>query len=67
MASFELHLDTDNAAFGETAAKRSAEVARILRVAADKIEDERIAAPLYDSNGNRVGQFVWDIEESDEH
>jgi len=53
-----LHISTtDNAAFGEDPRE---EVARILRVAADKVEAQGIgwnSIILHDLNGNRVGDI----------
>jgi hypothetical protein len=60
MSSFSLNLNIDNAAFGED---RSLEIARILREAADKLEAGSTGSQLRDFNGNRVGQFVIDIDE----
>lgn len=50
---FTLTLNTDNAAFEDY----SAEVARILRTAADRIENGVGAGSLADANGNAVGSF----------
>lgn len=49
-----VRIKTDNAAFEED---RDAELARILRIAADKIEHGNETAKLYDVNGNAVGEF----------
>lgn len=49
-----IRIKTDNAAFDED---RDAELARILRIAADKIEHGNDTAELYDINGNPVGEF----------
>lgn len=68
---FRVGIATDNAAFcggdGEPSAEaRAAEVARILRVLADRIEHEsRFGATeptviLRDANGNRVGSAIWE-------
>lgn len=59
---FMLEIDCDNAAFGSTdltadgISERNAEVARILREAADRIEGGALAVKLRDVNGNTVGQ-----------
>ena len=55
-----LEIDTGNAAFGETMEERDAEVARILRAAADKLDSSYAMDDfgLYDINGNRVGAFT---------
>lgn len=56
---FYLQIDCDNAAFEETPAS---EIARILRDAAKRVEDDADGlderAPLYDANGNKVGWFI---------
>lgn len=58
MSSFELHLNTDNAAFDWPA--RNREVARLLRKLADKLDEgETGYGPIYDVNGNRVGSWEW--------
>lgn len=54
---FILEIDCDNAAF-EPDAKR--EIARILRRAASKIDDNDSYQHLRDINGNKVGK--WEIE-----
>ena len=52
---FKLTIETGNAAFdGED---RAAEVARLLRTAADALERGTTGAPLHDYNGNFVGRF----------
>lgn len=55
--SFKLTIKTDNDAFSEDTA---AEVARILREAADHVERGSTGRGLMDYNGNRVGQFTLD-------
>jgi len=53
-----LELETSNAAFGESHEERRAEIARILRSLANKVE--RGGAPqgrLFDVNGNAVGTY----------
>lgn len=49
-----VEFDTDNAAFEEALENESA---RILRVAADLIENGSVSGPLLDANGNTVGFF----------
>lgn len=56
---FKLEIDTGNAAFGATIDERLSEVVRILREAADKLDDGYNAAPLRDANGNTVGEFKF--------
>ena len=53
---FKLEFRTDNAAFDADA---TAEVSRILRQIADAVERGTSGAPLYDTNGNRIGRFDW--------
>ena len=51
--NFTLNIDCDNAAFEEDA---SAEVARILRTLADKLDNGQSYFPnVFDLNGNTVG------------
>jgi len=52
---FKLTIDTGNAAFNEGMAGQ--ELARILRTAAEALENGARTAPLRDVNGNRVGRF----------
>lgn len=55
--AFTLTISTDNAAFADD---EGAEVARILREAADAIEGEaEQVGHLYDVNGNRVGFYAF--------
>lgn len=56
---FKLHIDTDNAAFED--GNKGAEVARILRGLADKVESEGLQwcyQNLRDINGNIVGAYA---------
>lgn len=55
---FTLKIETDNAAFEDD--NLLAEVARILRVAADKVEQGDHPASLRDVNGNKVGDLSFD-------
>jgi hypothetical protein len=57
---FELMFTTDNAAFGDDQFSRGAEIARILRAIADKIDKETMTrGTARDANGNKVGE--WEI------
>jgi hypothetical protein len=58
----KVRIEMDNAAFGEDAVERAAEVRRILALVADRMERGRDGGALLDSNGNTVGE--WDIEEA---
>lgn len=58
---FQLKIATDAAAFGDTPDERAAEIARILRSLADRIEfivPEEARRPVRDANGNTVGEFM---------
>ena len=61
---FELHIDTDNAAFERTP---HLEVARILATLAAQFEAfegaEYRTHSLRDINGNKVGEWAWKKEE----
>ena len=61
MPTFLLTIDTDNAAFGDDATERDAEISRILLVAAAAIIDRGISTnvdfPIHDHNGNKIGTF----------
>lgn len=62
---FVLSMECDNAAFAE--GEREAEVARILRRTAQRLEDLEVAignggGSLLDVNGNRVGSFAFVLE-----
>lgn len=60
---FTLEIDCDNAAFQENDGDQYVEVARILREAADRIENGRDSIALIDLNGNRVGDAAFDRPE----
>ncbi len=60
---FTLKIRTDNAAFSD--GNREAEIARILRHAADLVEQGVNHRRLLDLNGNIVGEFDCDNEETD--
>jgi len=49
--------ETGNAAFGESDEERAAELARILRTAAARLERGDECGRLLDHNGNSVGRF----------
>lgn len=64
---FKLTIDTGNAAFDDDTHPiyaRDREIARILRALAKKLEDDcaENAGKLFDSNGNRVGEFQFGEE-----
>lgn len=53
-----IKIDTSNAAFQN--GNSGAEIARILRELADKVDGQDVVfelIPIYDSNGNRVGSL----------
>lgn len=52
---FKLEINCDNAAFGDDATERYSEIARILKVVAQDMEDGHSAVVLRDINGNKVG------------
>jgi rubrerythrin len=58
--------ETDNAAFAD--GNSEAEVARILRKIADRIEHEGgdLALPVWDINGNTIGSFGYVAFEPEE-
>lgn len=56
--NYRLEMRTDNAAFGESVLERGAEIARILRDAADRAERGSIGGTIRDANGNTVGDFI---------
>lgn len=56
---FTMSLRTLNDAFGYSGESRAAEVARILRVTADKLERGECGGPTMDLNGNSTGH--WQI------
>lgn len=59
---FQLEIDCDNAAFGETDADTSGQVAYILHELSARLIDNpnRDSGALYDTNGNRVGQWSYE-------
>lgn len=58
---FTLHIKQDNAAFCNEDGDHQpeAETARLLREAADRVEEGHRAAGLYDINGNAVGAYTF--------
>lgn len=59
-------IDTDNDAFQPNETSKENEVMRILRMLADDIFQHNIRSnPIYDINGNKVGEFK--IEDSREN
>lgn len=69
MALFTLAIDTGNDAFGNNPMARGAELARILRHAANLLEqagigDEDSARKLWDANGNGCGAYRLAGEDS---
>ena len=52
-----IKFETDNDAFKEG----SIEVARLLREIADRIENGDTARAIIDLNGNRIGQWEYDV------
>ena len=67
MATFMLKIDMDNAAFGDTAVDKAAELDGCLRRVMQQVERfgleprSRPRAWVLDSNGNRVG--TWRVSE----
>lgn len=55
---FQLHIDTNNQALTDD--NGDAELVRLLRHAADQIDDGEVKARLLDYNGNVVGR--WRLE-----
>jgi hypothetical protein len=53
---FTLSFKTDNAAFDDETGG-AAEIVRILREVANRVEDETFNGQVFDSNGNRVGTW----------
>ena len=55
---FKLVIHTDNAAFGDSVMEHGAELARILRDIANRLEGGSIAGSARDMNGNNVGGYL---------
>ena len=60
---FTLAIETGNDAFDGV---EQSEVARILRVVADQVERGTDCANISDVNGNTVGTFELELEDSEE-
>jgi hypothetical protein len=58
--AFTLNIKTDNAAFGEDDDERTAEISRILRNIAARLDDgtDLARGTAYDINGNPVAEWV---------
>lgn len=61
--SFTLRIEIDNDAFVEDP---HAEVSRLLRVAAGKVDEGNRTGILLDINGNLVGEFTMELAEDEE-
>jgi hypothetical protein len=61
--TMKLYIKTENAAFGNGERLRE-EIARILRVAADKVARGNDRITLWDMNGNRVGEARLNKDEA---
>lgn len=59
MAKFILNIETHSAAVAEDG--RETEVARILRTAAERVENGQDSGILLDINGARVGSWEMDL------
>ena len=59
-----IEIETGNAAFAD--GNEAAELARILREAAQRIEHGCTGFPLRDNNGNRVGYCEYEPSEYDD-
>lgn len=56
---FQLQVHTSNSAFEN----ESAEVARILRELAERVESGRTSGRVFDLNGNACGNWAFDAKE----
>lgn len=61
--ALNITIETDNAAFADDL---FGELARALKIVAGKIQSGQDAGSIWDSNGNRVGEFDIDVPEADE-
>jgi hypothetical protein len=59
---FTLTIKTDNAAFSDEEGGPGYEIARLLRKAADQVEQGETGRPIFDINGNRVGEFALNTD-----
>jgi hypothetical protein len=64
MASLTIKIDSENEAFSDGNA--GAEIARLLRKTADKIEAGCAGGCLMDINGNRVGSWDCDLGDNED-
>ena len=55
--TFQLDMVTENAAFTEAGDRGETEIARVLRAAADRVEQGRLRGEVVDANGNTVGWY----------
>lgn len=53
---FKLSFFTDNAVFQDDGAN---EIARILKAAAERLDDDHREGIIRDRNGNRIGSWSW--------
>ena len=64
---FTLKFKTENDAFGSGGELDDdlllGETARILREVADQVENARAGGPVYDANGNRIGEWSLSVDE----
>ena len=58
---FKLQFETDNAVFDKD---RPAECRRILKLIASRVYPGLTDGIIHDANGNRIGAWALDIEES---
>lgn len=61
MGTFTLSFDMDNAAFDDGNAAE--ECARALRIVAGKVSSGQDSGCIWDSNGNRIGEWSADLPE----
>jgi hypothetical protein len=61
--ALKITMQTDNDAFAQDL---FGEVSRALKIVAGKISSGQDAGSIWDSNGNRVGEFDLDVPEADE-
>ena len=65
MTACTVKFDTGNAAFD--GGNGPAEAARALRIIAGKVESGQDGGSVFDSNGNRIGEWSVDYPEQDDH
>lgn len=62
MSEFTVVIRTDNAGFDESGGFEVAELLRDIAAKVDGLEREQIKAQsIFDYNGNRVGQWKWEV------